>query len=52
MTDALLDFMLGPMRVIGDVYYEYQVIFNTLVVGFALYKMIFRGKKTQQSSAS
>ncbi len=52
MVDALLDFMLGPMRVIGDVYFEYQIIFNSLVVGCALYSIIFKGKGTQQSSAN
>ena len=41
----LLDFMLGPFRAIGDFYFEYQVTFNTLIVGFALYKIISNKKR-------
>lgn len=50
MVDMMLDFMLGPFRVIGDVYFEYQVIFNTLIVGFALYRIIL-GKKRSESNS-
>ena len=49
MMDVFLDFMLGPMRAIGSFYFENQVILNTLVVGFALYKLIFNKKKSAQS---
>nr|WP_245975344.1 hypothetical protein [Oceanobacillus chungangensis] len=53
MVDALLDFMLGPMRGISDFYFEYQLIFNSLIVGFAAYKLYFSKKKeTNNESAS
>lgn len=45
MMDAFLDFMLGPMRGIGKFYFENQAILNTIVVGFALYKMSTRKKR-------
>lgn len=50
--DAFLDFMLGPMRAIGKFYFEHQAILNTIVVGFALYKIIFSKKNTKSESAS
>ena len=46
MMDIFLDFMLGPMRSIGSFYFENQVILNTLIVGFALYKLIIQQEKT------
>ncbi|MFG6147366.1 hypothetical protein [Halobacillus sp. B23F22_1] len=49
MVDALLDFMLGPMRGIGDFYFEYQAIFNTIIVGAAIYK-IFTAKRQETAS--
>ncbi|WP_347551644.1 hypothetical protein ABFG93_06525 [Pseudalkalibacillus hwajinpoensis] len=39
MTEALLDFMLGPFRIVGDFYFDHQVIFNTVIVCLALYKL-------------
>lgn len=50
MVDTMLDFMLGPMRAIGDFYFEYQVIFNPIIVGFALYKIIFSKKKQNKET--
>nr|WP_254901278.1 hypothetical protein [Tuberibacillus sp. Marseille-P3662] len=52
MVDALLDFMLGRFRVISDFYLEYQMIFNSLVVGGALFKIVFSKRKTQNESSS
>ncbi|WP_176140575.1 hypothetical protein [Halobacillus salinus] len=40
MVDAFLEFMLGPMRSIGDVYFDNQMIFNPLIVGFACWKLM------------
>lgn len=51
MMDLFLDFMLGPMRSIGNFYFENQVILNTLIVGFALYKLISNKKKQTQSDS-
>ncbi|WP_373895457.1 hypothetical protein [Virgibacillus sp. CBA3643] len=51
MADMLLEFMLGPFRAISDFYFEYQAIFNTIVLGFALYKVISSRKKTENESA-
>ncbi|SDC68621.1 hypothetical protein SAMN04488112_11369 [Melghirimyces thermohalophilus] len=45
MVNTFLDFILGPFRAISDFYFEYQLIFNTLIVGFALYKLIFSKTK-------
>lgn len=50
MAEAMLDFMLGPLRGITDFYVEYQIYFNTLIVGLALYKILFSKKKTQKSA--
>lgn len=52
MTDAFLDFMLGPMRSIGSFYFENQVILNTIIVGFALYKIISKRKKDQKDEST
>ena len=32
--------MLGPMRSIGDVYFENQMIFNSIIVGGACLKIM------------
>ncbi|SFB00199.1 hypothetical protein SAMN04488072_10557 [Lentibacillus halodurans] len=50
MVDAMLEFMLGPLRGISDFYLDYQLYFNTIIVGFALYKILFSQKKTQESA--
>ncbi|AKG74939.1 hypothetical protein [Salinicoccus halodurans] len=50
MVDAMLEFMLGPMRAIGGFYFEYQMIFNPIIVGLALFKILF-GKNKKQSSS-
>ncbi|MDO6654785.1 MULTISPECIES: hypothetical protein [Bacillaceae] len=39
MTEALLDFMLGPFSIVGDFYFEHQVTFNTVIVCLAFYKL-------------
>ncbi|CDQ38455.1 MULTISPECIES: hypothetical protein [Virgibacillus] len=51
MVEPLLDFMLGPMRGITSIYVEYQVIFNTLVVGFGIYSIFFSRKKQTANEA-
>lgn len=47
MVDALLDFMLGPLRGISQFYFEHQAIFNTVIVGAAVYKIF--SKKNRDS---
>lgn len=49
MVDGLLDFMLGPMRGISAFYFEHQLIFNSLIVGFAAYKLYFSKKKEKKN---
>ncbi|MFB5661263.1 hypothetical protein [Alteribacillus sp. HJP-4] len=44
MVEMMLDFMLGPMRGIGSFYYEYQHIFNPIVIGAAVIKIFFNRK--------
>ncbi|MEK4803012.1 MULTISPECIES: hypothetical protein [Oceanobacillus] len=53
MVDAMLDFMLGPFRNISAFYFENQLIFNSIVLGLACYKL-FVGKKknTKNDSAN
>lgn len=51
MTEAFLDFMLGPMRGIGTFYFENQAVLNTIVVGFALYKIITSKKKKVENES-
>jgi hypothetical protein len=47
MIEKLLDFALGPFgRMIGDLYVQYQMPINTIVVGLAVaYKFYFKHKK-------
>lgn len=52
MTELMLDFMLGPMRAIGEFYFEYQMIFNPIIVGAALIKILFGKKKVKNESAN
>ena len=49
MTEALLEFMLGPFQIFGDLYFEHQVIFNTIVVCFAFYKIIKRNSGNESA---
>lgn len=51
MTDTFLEFMLGPFRSIADFYFEHQMILNTIIVGFALYKLIFNKKKQTKNES-
>lgn len=41
----MLEFMLGPMRGISDFYFEYQMIFNPIIVGIALIKIFTHRRK-------
>ncbi|WP_176482045.1 hypothetical protein [Paucisalibacillus globulus] len=52
MVNSLLDFMLGPFRAISQFYFEHQMILNTIVIGFAVYKIYTRSRKTESKSAS
>ncbi|WP_339213508.1 hypothetical protein [Ornithinibacillus sp. FSL M8-0202] len=52
MVDSFLDFMLGPFRSISAFYFEHQLIFNTIIIGFAGYKLFTSTKKTENKSAS
>lgn len=50
MVDAFLEFMLGPMRSIGEFYFEHQMVFNSVVIGGAIYKLA-SGKKQHEKEA-
>ncbi|WP_022794065.1 hypothetical protein [Marinococcus halotolerans] len=52
MTELMLDFMLGPMRVIGEFYFDHQMIFNPIIVGAALIKILFGKKKAKNEPAN
>lgn len=52
MVDSLLDFMLGPFRAISAFYFEHQMIFNTIIIGLAVYKLFTSTRKTENKSAS
>ncbi|MFD1407490.1 hypothetical protein ACFQ49_04885 [Kroppenstedtia eburnea] len=46
MVEHFLDYALGPYgRMLGDFYFENQVLLNSLVVGVALYKLFSKQKK-------
>lgn len=47
MVDTLLEFMLGPFRSISEFYFHNQWLFNTVIIGAALYK-IFTSKKKEE----
>ncbi len=49
MVEVLLEFMLGPIRGIGDFYFEYQMIFNPIVILAALSRMWLTRKNNQQT---
>ncbi|SET54029.1 hypothetical protein SAMN05421676_105233 [Salinibacillus kushneri] len=51
MVDALLDFMLGPLRAITDFYVEHQFILSSIIVGFAVYKIYFSKRKQTQNDS-
>ncbi|SFJ79096.1 hypothetical protein SAMN04487936_104210 [Halobacillus dabanensis] len=51
MVDAFLEFMLGPMRSIGDVYFENQMIFNSIIVGAACWKLMNKRSSSHSESA-
>ncbi|MDY0393803.1 hypothetical protein ACFSMW_16810 [Virgibacillus halophilus] len=52
MVDALLDFMLGSVgRAIGDFYFEHQMIFNSIVIGFAFVGMFGRKKRGEEKKS-
>ncbi|WP_412728592.1 hypothetical protein [Geobacillus kaustophilus] len=46
MIDSFLDFMLGDLRTITDLYIRHQLVFNSIVVGAALLKLIISKKET------
>lgn len=50
MVDSLLDFALGPFRSISDYYFQNQSIFNSIVIGAVLLKMIVHKKRTNDKS--
>ncbi|WP_407702995.1 hypothetical protein [Virgibacillus tibetensis] len=50
--ETFLEFMLGPFRSITNFYFENQLILNTIVIGFALYKIIGKKKAKQDETAS
>jgi hypothetical protein len=52
MIEKILDFALGPYgRLLGDLYIQYQMPINTIVVGLALAaKFYFKHKKLSHQS--
>ncbi|WP_337020535.1 hypothetical protein [Oceanobacillus massiliensis] len=51
MVDVLLDFMLGPMRGISEFYFEYQYIFNPIIVVLAFYKVVMSKRKNESANS-
>jgi len=49
MVDGLLDFMLGPMRGISAFYFEHQLLFNTIIIAIAVFKLFSKKKKKASS---
>jgi len=52
MVDVFLDIMLGPLRVISKFYMEYQVIFNPIIVGLAVWQLFINKRKQQKSEVN
>ncbi|UQD51959.1 hypothetical protein C0971_07910 [Bacillus methanolicus] len=53
MIEKILDFALGPYgRMIGDLYVQYQMPINTIVVGLALASYFKHKKQSHQSNVS
>ncbi|CAH0345451.1 hypothetical protein [Bacillus sp. CECT 9360] len=52
MVETFLDFMLGSLRGISQFYFEYQVIFNSIIVGIAAYKLIFSKKSNAKKETT
>ncbi|CDQ20685.1 hypothetical protein [Halobacillus karajensis] len=50
MVDAFLEFLLGPMRSIGEVYFENQMIFNSVIVGGACVKILNKRSSSRSES--
>ncbi|WP_053217329.1 hypothetical protein [Virgibacillus senegalensis] len=50
MVDSFLDLMLGNFRMISSFYFQYQSVFNTLIVGAAVYQLFFRNKQTNENN--
>ncbi len=50
MVDQLLDVMLGPFRGISQFYIEHQLIFNTIIVGIAIYQLYIKRKQGRNAS--
>ncbi|SFF78287.1 hypothetical protein SAMN05216353_1094 [Halobacillus alkaliphilus] len=52
MVEVLLEFMLGPIRGIGDFYFEHQMLFNPIVILAALGKIWLIRKNNQPTETS
>ncbi|HZG73103.1 MAG TPA: hypothetical protein VEY51_16330 [Chondromyces sp.] len=52
MVETLLNFMLGPFRGISQFYFENQMIFNTLIVGIAVYKVMINKKRDSRKETT
>ncbi|MED3716379.1 hypothetical protein P9702_12650 [Geobacillus thermodenitrificans] len=50
MIDSFLTFMLGDLRKITDFYIRHQLIFNSIVVGIALCRLIITKKRNVRNS--
>ncbi|MBU8880646.1 hypothetical protein BGM26_16955 [Bacillus sp. FJAT-29790] len=54
MVETFVDYALGPHgRFLRDIYLNNQLPINTIIVGFAMYKLFFKkGKKEAQLTSS
>lgn len=50
MVDQLLDVLMGPFRGVSQFYIEHQLIFNTVIVGLAIYQLYIKRKKERNAS--
>lgn len=51
MVEVMLDFMLGPMRQLTDVYMEHQLICNTAVIVSYLGAIFVRKQKVREDNS-
>lgn len=51
MVEVMLDFMLGPMRQLTDLYMEHQLICNTAVIASYLAAIFVKKQKVREDNS-
>ncbi|MCD8888737.1 hypothetical protein K2V59_04215 [Staphylococcus arlettae] len=51
MVEVMLDFMIGPMRQLTDVYMEHQLICNTAVIASYFAAIFVKKQRVKQDNS-